>query len=66
MAAEVLATTCNLDLYRIDLSRVVSKYIGETEKNLRRIFDAVLNDGQLQLVVPGGDSAGTGQAPNAQ
>ncbi|NEO35602.1 MAG: AAA family ATPase [Moorea sp. SIOASIH] len=40
MAAEVLAQEFCLDLYRIDLSRVVSKYIGETEKNLRRIFDA--------------------------
>ncbi|NEO64423.1 MAG: ATP-binding protein, partial [Moorea sp. SIO4G2] len=40
MAAEVLAQEFRLDLYRIDLSRVVSKYIGETEKNLRRIFDA--------------------------
>ena len=39
-AAEVLAREFNLDLYRIDLSSVVSKYIGETEKNLRRIFDA--------------------------
>ena len=33
-------TSCALDLYRIDLSAVVSKYIGETEKNLRRVFDA--------------------------
>ncbi len=40
MAAEILAGTFNLDLYRIDLAGVVSKYIGETEKNLRRIFDA--------------------------
>jgi hypothetical protein len=40
MAAEVLAGTLRLDLYRIDLSSVVSKYIGETEKNLRRVFDA--------------------------
>jgi MoxR-like ATPase len=40
MAAEVLAATLRLDLYRIDLSRVISKYIGETEKNLRRVFDA--------------------------
>ncbi|NER90085.1 ATP-binding protein [Moorena sp. SIO3A2] len=40
MAAEVLANEFRLSLYRIDLSRVVSKYIGETEKNLRRIFDA--------------------------
>ena len=38
MAAEVLAHTLGLDLYRIDLSAVVSKYVGETEKNLSRIF----------------------------
>jgi len=40
MAAEVLAKELGLDLFRIDLSQVVSKYIGETEKNLRRVFDA--------------------------
>jgi hypothetical protein len=40
MAAEILANELRLDLYRIDLSQVVSKYIGETEKNLRRVFDA--------------------------
>ena len=40
LAAEVLAGALQLDLYRIDLSQVVSKYIGETEKNLKRIFDA--------------------------
>jgi hypothetical protein len=39
LAAEVLARELGLDLYRVDLSRVVSKYIGETEKNLRRVFD---------------------------
>jgi hypothetical protein len=39
MAAEVLANHLKLNLYRIDLSAVVSKYIGETEKNLRRLFD---------------------------
>lgn len=38
MAAGVLANTLGLDLYKIDLSTVVSKYIGETEKNLARIF----------------------------
>lgn len=38
MAAEVVANELKLDLYRIDLSQVVSKYIGETEKNLDRIF----------------------------
>jgi hypothetical protein len=40
MAAEVIAAELDLDLYRIDLSQVVNKYIGETEKNLGRIFDA--------------------------
>jgi hypothetical protein len=40
MAAEVIAHELDLDLYRIDLSNVVSKYIGETEKNLKRVFDA--------------------------
>jgi len=40
MAADILANELGLDLYRIDLSTVVSKYIGETEKNLSRIFDA--------------------------
>jgi winged helix domain-containing protein/ATPase family protein associated with various cellular activities (AAA) len=38
MAAEVIAHELQLDLYRIDLSQVVSKYIGETEKNLHQIF----------------------------
>jgi hypothetical protein len=40
MAAEIVAGALGLDLYRIDLAATVSKYIGETEKNLRRIFDA--------------------------
>ena len=40
MAAEAIAQTLGLPLYRIDLSQVVNKYIGETEKNLRRLFDA--------------------------
>jgi hypothetical protein len=39
MAAEVVAAELQLPLYRIDLSQVVNKYIGETEKNLRRLFD---------------------------
>ncbi len=39
MAAEILANEVKLDLYKIDLSSVVSKYIGETEKNLKKIFD---------------------------
>jgi AAA+ superfamily predicted ATPase len=49
MAAEVLAKEFNLDLYRIDLSAVVSKYIGETEKNLRKIFDAAETGGVILL-----------------
>ena len=48
-AAEVLALELNLDLYRIDLSSVVSKYIGETEKNLRRVFDAAESGGAILL-----------------
>ncbi|HEY4018994.1 MAG TPA: ATP-binding protein [Pseudonocardiaceae bacterium] len=47
MAAEVLANELNLDLYRIDLSSVVSKYIGETEKNLRTLFDAADTGGAI-------------------
>lgn len=49
MAAEVLANELRLDLYRIDLSAVVSKYIGETEKNLRRVFDAAEQGGAILL-----------------
>ena len=49
MAAEVLANELHLDLYRIDLSSVVSKYIGETEKNLRKIFDAAEASGAILL-----------------
>ena len=48
-AAEVIAQDLKLDLYRIDLSAVVSKYIGETEKNLRRIFDAAEGGGAILL-----------------
>ena len=49
MAAEVLSNDLNLDLYRIDLSQVVNKYIGETEKNLRRVFDAAEQGGAILL-----------------
>jgi|CZKX01.1.fsa_nt_gi hypothetical protein len=41
MAAEVLAARLGLPMFRVDLSQVVNKYIGETEKNLRRLFDSV-------------------------
>jgi hypothetical protein len=49
MAAEVLAGELDLDLYRIDLSQVISKYIGETEKNLARVFDAAEEGGAILL-----------------
>jgi len=49
MAAEVLARELRLDLFRIDLSSVVNKYIGETEKNLRRLFDAAEEGGAILL-----------------
>jgi hypothetical protein len=45
LAAEVLTKRLGLDLYRVDLSGVVSKYIGETEKNLRKVFDAAESGG---------------------
>jgi ATPase family associated with various cellular activities (AAA) len=49
MAAEAIAGELELDLYRIDLSSVVSKYIGETEKNLRQVFDAADAGGAILL-----------------
>ena len=49
LAAEILANELRLDLFRIDLSAVVSKYIGETEKNLRRVFDAAEEGGAILL-----------------
>ena len=49
MAAGVIANELGLDLYRIDLSRVVSKYIGETEKNLGTVFDEAEGAGAVLL-----------------
>ena len=43
LAASLVAGRLDLDLYRIDLAAVVSKYIGETEKNLGRLFAAALS-----------------------
>ena len=40
MAAETLSNALEMPMYRVDLSQVVNKYIGETEKNLKAIFDA--------------------------
>ena len=47
MAAQVLARELDVDLYRVDLSRVMSKYIGETEKNLARLFDEAHASGAM-------------------
>jgi len=49
LAAEVIAADLGLDLYRIDLAAVVSKYIGETEKNLERLFGAAEASGAVLL-----------------
>jgi ATP-dependent 26S proteasome regulatory subunit len=49
MAAEVIANELGLNLFRIDLSRVVSKYIGETEQNLERIFNAAVRSNSVLL-----------------
>jgi hypothetical protein len=47
MAAQVLARELGLDLFRVDLSRVMSKFIGETEKNLSRLFDDARASGAI-------------------
>ncbi|MEG4495436.1 ATP-binding protein [Microcoleus sp. D3_18_C4] len=49
MAAEAIARELQLDLYKIDLSQIVSKYIGETEKNLDRIFTAAATSNAILL-----------------
>ncbi len=49
LAAEVLAAELKLDLYKIDLSTIISKYIGETEKNLGKVFDAAEMGGAILL-----------------
>jgi hypothetical protein len=49
MAAEGIAHALNLDVYRVELSAVVSKYIGETERNLRRVFASTADAGGVLL-----------------
>jgi SpoVK/Ycf46/Vps4 family AAA+-type ATPase len=49
VAAQTLARDLGKNLYRVDLGAVVSKYIGETEKNLRRVFDAAKRSGAVLL-----------------
>jgi SpoVK/Ycf46/Vps4 family AAA+-type ATPase len=49
LAAEVMGTEMDLDVYRVDLSQLVSKFVGETEKNLRRVFDSAEGGGAILL-----------------
>jgi hypothetical protein len=49
MAAQIIAGDLGLDLLQVDLSKTISKYIGETEKNLDRIFDAAESAGAVLL-----------------
>jgi hypothetical protein len=55
MVAGLIARELGLELYRVDLSRVVSKWVGETEKNLSQVFDAA-EDGQVVLLFDEADS----------
>ncbi|MEO8702153.1 MAG: ATP-binding protein [Kofleriaceae bacterium] len=55
MVAGLIARELGLELYRVDLSRVVSKWIGETEKNLGEVFDAA-EDGQVVILFDEADS----------
>ena len=55
MVAGVIAQELGLDMYRVDLARVVSKWVGETEKNLSEVFDAA-EDGQVLILFDEADS----------
>ena len=55
MAAQVMAKEIGMALYRVDLSQLVDKYIGETEKNIGKIFDAA-SDGNVILFFDEADS----------
>jgi SpoVK/Ycf46/Vps4 family AAA+-type ATPase len=55
MVAGLIARELGLDLYKVDLARVVSKWIGETEKNLAEVFDAA-EDGQVVILFDEADS----------
>jgi len=55
MAARVLAGELGMDLYRTDLSQVVNKYIGETEKSLHLVFEAA-GEGEAVLLFDEADA----------
>lgn len=50
LALEVLAKDSGVDVYRVDLTKIISKYIGETEKNLRGIFKTAESKGVILLL----------------
>src|SRR5690606_8956266 len=54
-AASAVATALGLELYRVDLSQLVSKYIGETEKHLASVFD-IAESGEIMLLFDEADS----------
>ena len=55
MGAMIIASNLGLDLFRVDLSRIISRYVGETEKNLARIFDEA-ERGKVMLLFDEADS----------
>jgi len=55
MVAGVIARDLGLEMYRVDVARITSKWIGETEKNLGQLFDAA-EDGQVMLLFDEADS----------
>ncbi len=55
MGAMIIANTLGLDLFRVDLSRIMSRYVGETEKNLARVFDEA-ERGRVMLLFDEADS----------
>ena len=63
-AAETLAETLKVDLFRVDLSAVVSKYIGETEKNLNGVFDKAEASGAILFFDEADALFGTGSKGN--
>ena len=51
MSSEVIANELGLDLYKIDIPQVISKYIGETEKNLKSIFAEARNSNAILFLM---------------
>jgi hypothetical protein len=65
MVAGLIARELGLDLYRVDLSRVLSKWIGETERNLAEVFDAA-EDGQAILLFDEADALFAKRTPTPE